>query len=389
MRKARFDIAVQVIGLSLALWAVLAASVASAAVTVVPGEVAAVEGNINNGFPFNIGDHGLASQRYQQVYAASAFAAFAEPVLITHLAFRPDAQTGHAFSFTIADIQINLSTTAMAPDALSLTFADNVGADDTVVFSGALPLSSAFTGPAAGPKNFDIVIALQTPFLYDPTAGNLLLDVRNFSGGSTAQFDAHQAGDAVSRVNTIAGDVNSPTADLGDSLGLVTQFRLTGPTTVALAIASARAEKLGTANAKVTIQGNMTDPSLADLDLGASTVAITSVVNEDGQELVARASLPRTLVTRPGSDADGATYETPTGARPKMRLDMTQRGGGRVDFRLVVEFAPSLKPAGCAGTPRTTEVTTSFQIDPDLFSATVTRPWQCLSGDGQLRVPVP
>ena len=31
-----------------------------------------------------------------------------------------------------------------------------------------------------------------------------------------------------------------------------------------------------------------------------------------------------------------------------------------VSFRLVVEFAPSHKPALCAGMPRTTELTTSF-----------------------------
>jgi hypothetical protein len=52
-----------------------------------------------------------------------------------------------------------LSTTSANPNALSTTFANNIGADDTVVFgAGALALSSAFTGPAGGPKNFDIVI---------------------------------------------------------------------------------------------------------------------------------------------------------------------------------------------------------------------------------------
>jgi hypothetical protein len=102
---------------------------------------------------------------------------------------------------------------------LSATFANNVGADDTVVFSGPLSLSSAFTGPSAGPKDFDIVITLQTPFLYDPSAGNLLLDVRNFSGGTTIQFDAEASdSDPVSRTFTaFTGDVNSPTADLVDT----------------------------------------------------------------------------------------------------------------------------------------------------------------------------
>ena len=125
-----------------------------------------------------------------------------------------------------------------------------------------------------------------------------------------------------------------------------------------------------------------------DLDLGASIVTITSVLNEAGVELVAGASLPLPLAARPGSDADGATFETPGRARPKVRVDLSQRGKGMVSFRLVVEFAPSHKPALCAGTPRTTELTTSFQIDPDAVSVTTTQPWQCLAGDSQLRVPV-
>src|SRR5262249_21659069 len=159
---------------------------ASAAVVIVPNNLAATEGDISNGLPFNIGAFSLSSQRYQQVFAASAFASVSGPHLITQIAFRPDAQIGGAFSSIIPNIQINLSTTSATPDGLSATFANNVGSDDTVVFSGSLSLSSAFTGPPGGPKAFDIIINLQTPFLYNPSAGNLLLDVRNFSGGTTA-----------------------------------------------------------------------------------------------------------------------------------------------------------------------------------------------------------
>jgi hypothetical protein len=196
---------------------------------VVPNHLAAVEGNANNGFPFNIEYFGLSSQRYQQVFAASEFPSLSEPHFITHIAFRPDAYSGWAFASTLSHLQINLSTTRVAPDHLSRTFAKNVGTDDTVVFSGSLSLASAFTGPAAGPKHFDILIPLQTPFLYDLAAGNLLLDVRNFAGGTTTQFDAESTpGDPVSRTATyISGGVNSPTASFSDTLGLVAQFTLT------------------------------------------------------------------------------------------------------------------------------------------------------------------
>ncbi|WP_145367601.1 hypothetical protein [Maioricimonas rarisocia] len=193
---------------------------------VVPNGLENVEGNGNNGFPFNIAGFGVASQRYQQVYGAPDFAALPGPVLITELVFRPDGGLGRRFNQTLTDIQINLSTTSVEPDNLSSTFADNVGADDTIVFDGALSLSSADTGPAQGPRDFDIVIVLETPFLYNPAAGNLLLDVRNYNGGFTTQFDAHNAdADAISRASTNQiGDVNSPIATFSNTAGLVTQF---------------------------------------------------------------------------------------------------------------------------------------------------------------------
>jgi len=191
---------------------------------VVPNGLESVEGNGNNGFPFNIANFGVASQRYQQVYGAPDFAALPGPVLITELIFRPDGGLGRPFNQTLTDVQINLSTTSVEPDNLSATFADNVGTDDTIVFDGALSLSSADSG--SGPRDFDIVIVLETPFLYDPAAGNLLLDVRNYNGGFTTQFDAHNAdADAISRASTNQiGDVNSPVATFTNTAGLVTKF---------------------------------------------------------------------------------------------------------------------------------------------------------------------
>jgi len=200
------------------------------AATVVSDNLATIEGNTANSFPFNISSNSctdcpLPSQRYQQVYSASDFSSLSGPQEITQILFRPDAYAGSAFSSTFSNIQINLSTTSKAPDFLSTTFANNVGSDDTVVFSGPLSLSSAFTGPEDGPMDFDIVINLSTPFLYNPQAGNLLLDVRNFGGGSTTFFDAQsQSGDSMSRVYTFgANNVNSATGS-ADSVGLITKF---------------------------------------------------------------------------------------------------------------------------------------------------------------------
>ncbi len=209
----------------LALWTGVDAGTAHAALIVVPNAQTSVEGNQNNGFPFDLAPFGLSNMPYQQVYAASNFAPLTGPQVIHQIFFRPDAFAGSAFSSTLPNVRIDLSTTSAPPDGLSNVFASNVGPDDTTVFSGPLALSSSDTGPPSGPKNFDIVINLQTPFVYDPGEGNLLLDVRNFNGGSTTFFDAENLfGDAVSRVFSLTG-VGSTTGGT-DTLGLVTAFEL-------------------------------------------------------------------------------------------------------------------------------------------------------------------
>jgi hypothetical protein len=89
-----------------------------------------------------------------------------------------------------------------------------------------LSLSSAFTGPAGGPKAFDIAINLSIPFLYTPSSGNLLLDVRNFSGDTATAFDATNTGAIMSRVfSSGANGVGDPTGS-PDFAGLVTQFTI-------------------------------------------------------------------------------------------------------------------------------------------------------------------
>ena len=212
-----------------------------AATITAPNGLTSVEGNEANLLPFNIGADAQSvpsgTERYQQVYAAGQFFAL-QPggEFITQIAFRPDANFGaSAFSSTLPRIRIDLSTTLAAPDGLSTVFASNVGGNNTVVFGGLtgapLALSSSFTGPAGGPKNFDIVINLTTAFFYNPAAGNLLLDVRNFGGGLTVYFDAaYTPGDAVSRVGTYnIGNVGSATADFLDTVGLVTRFTTSAP----------------------------------------------------------------------------------------------------------------------------------------------------------------
>ena len=195
---------------------------ARAATVVVPNSLANTQGDFGNGFPFNIAAFSQTSMRYQQVFAGSQFSALGGPQSITAIAFRTES-IAPAFVSTLSNVQINLSTTAAAPDGLSIAFANNVGANDKVVF-GPGPLTLSSSNNSGPPRSFDVIIALQSAFTYDPSAGNLLLDVRNIGGGSSEQFDAvFTGGDPVSRAFTLSGTVNNTSGQL-DTLGLIAQF---------------------------------------------------------------------------------------------------------------------------------------------------------------------
>jgi hypothetical protein len=211
--------------LTLVVFASLGGGVHADTLVVSPSTQTNVEGDTDNGFPFNLSNFaGDTSMRYQQVYAASQFSSVGSNMEITGITFRPDATFGAAYSSTLSNIRIDLSTTSAPANALSTTFANNIGSDDKIVFSGALSTSSSFTGPAAGPKNFDIHINFTTPFVYNPANGNLLLEVLNFAGGGTTQFDADQSShDSLGSRLFAINDANATTGTQS-SIVLITQF---------------------------------------------------------------------------------------------------------------------------------------------------------------------
>lgn len=195
---------------------------------IVPNNMANIYG-ADNVAPFDIAAIYASSMRYQEMFDASQFTNVAAGgEYISQIAFRAGSLDG-PFSATLQSIQFDLSTTAN--NSLSLTFADNVGVNNTTVFSGTWSFSSAGAVPgregAGGPAPavFDIVLYLTTPFFYNPANGNLVLDVRNFSGGQTAYFDdSWQNGEGVSSV--WSNDVSALATTSGQSsvVGLITQF---------------------------------------------------------------------------------------------------------------------------------------------------------------------
>ena len=108
---------------------------------VTPNAQASVEGNGNNTFPFGIGNDPYevpsGTQRYQQVYSASDSPPWPRVGSISpRWPFDPMPPS-------VPSSQPRCPTSALifnrlaSPDALSTTFANNVGEDDTIVYGGA------------------------------------------------------------------------------------------------------------------------------------------------------------------------------------------------------------------------------------------------------------
>ena len=173
--------------------------------------------------PFLLTQSEAASIRYQQVYAASSFLSVSSlPVSITELSFA-QIPGGLPLDFNLPSIEIRLSTTQNAPDGLSPFFAQNVGADDSVVLSGSLHFYQSTV------ERYGVHVLLQQPFIYHPQTGNLLMDVRNFQtipdpGMPIGVYAQIALGDSVSLV--AIGNVNDPGGSTGTA-GLLTRFTVT------------------------------------------------------------------------------------------------------------------------------------------------------------------
>lgn len=154
--------------------------------------------------------------REQVVYNSSELPFY--PIIIKDIRWRPDAITGGPVSTIISNLQINLSTTINNADHLNSIFAQNTGADDTMVFSGAMGVASLYATLPNGTKAFDIDLQLQTYFLFDPIKGNLLVDLRNFTGCGANLYNngVNSVSDATSRIYNTS-DSNGAIASGGDS----------------------------------------------------------------------------------------------------------------------------------------------------------------------------
>jgi hypothetical protein len=113
--------------------------------------------------------------RIQHLIPAADFADLpASHRFIIAFNFRADASQMEPVDWTSGNEQVWMSTTDR--DELTNVFEDNHGPDRTLVHDGALPFPLLVTGPLEGPRDFADGPRLDTPFFYDPSKGNLLID---------------------------------------------------------------------------------------------------------------------------------------------------------------------------------------------------------------------
>jgi hypothetical protein len=133
------------------------------------------------------GEDCCSPYRYQVVFPAADFAALGnKPHWLVDATFRPDQGLTSSRTTHAPDNEYRLATTQRGPDNLSLSFDDNLGSDFKHFYRGPDTLVADVQGPGPGPRDFYITNRPTgvTPYLYDPSQGNLLLDVIGWQGGS-------------------------------------------------------------------------------------------------------------------------------------------------------------------------------------------------------------
>jgi len=94
------------------------------------------------------------------------------------------------------------------------------------------------------------------------------------------------------------------------------------------------------------------------MNFGASTLTITSLLDEKGENSELVGGLPLTLSSMPGSGPDLARFEDRTRLHCAF-FDIEDLGHGELDFRIELGAAAIESPA--LGSP--TRLTTSFRLD--------------------------
>lgn len=163
------------------------------------------------------GFSGTISQpvKVQNLYSAQLFPAGA--VYLRSIGFRPENTSANGESAAV-DLTIRLSNSPKEPGELSNNYAANHGTNVQVVFSG----TRTFEGGVIADE-FSAWFPFDTPFFFDPAAGNLLVEVVTRSSTGIGYVDS--SNDLEDRSSRAFGY---------DPDGTTPQFRDTGADIVAL-----------------------------------------------------------------------------------------------------------------------------------------------------------
>lgn len=220
----------KMVTLPIVLVAVLGGSTAFAGTIYAPTANQSVEGNS----AFTVFPSGVGNVLIELVSSSN----FSSPVEITGFDLRPDVNLcgGNpcgAFSTTLNLLTIDLATTSISNTSADTTYADYLTTNVQTVISGSLAISSNYTGPAAGPKDFDIHFPFSSPYSYNPSSGNLVMymQIDDPNSGIPVILDAVSGSTSVNRIfggspdilGGICGCIHN-TSGIGDQFGWVMQF---------------------------------------------------------------------------------------------------------------------------------------------------------------------
>jgi hypothetical protein len=195
---------------------------------VVPNGNATVTGNDTSGSL--IGSFPL---RYQQVFDPEQFPQ--EPIYITGFTYRAVPGLGALNVSITGTVSVSTSATwanSTGHPLLSTTFANNIGPDNTLVYSGTATISGAACS-APGPCPWGSNVVFTAPFLYNPANGPLLIDITASSvgGPGPGQFDVIDCPNTSCVINSVAWQSTTSATGALNEGNNVTQISYTPATT--------------------------------------------------------------------------------------------------------------------------------------------------------------
>lgn len=195
----------------------LATTVTAQFTVVVPNGTATTEGNSANAFPWGRGGTGLL---ISNIYDSSNFTAQGVnfPIVINQLRWRIDAGVARTWvnsAYQTASVSLSTCPVDWASAVAGAPMSTFEGADKATCFNGPVSWLAGTTAPPGPAATWAIDIPLTTPFIYDPTQGDLNIEtdlpIQTFTG-TQVQLDVQTTGSQSTRVYISAGYPTGATA---------------------------------------------------------------------------------------------------------------------------------------------------------------------------------